>query len=204
MTGVSQPRTALGSGREPGRHVVVLGAALALSAVAFDLSLAGELTMFFDLAFITLCLALALAVKPHDFFTVGVLPPLLMAGTFALLGGIRPASIGAAGDGVLQATISGLAHHSAALVAGYVLCLGTLALRRRRLGLPLEARLVVEEDAAERGAPPVGGAYEEPLTSAESADPTGFVAVSDARPGDAGPDETVGQAGSNRLASPAP
>jgi hypothetical protein len=32
---------------------------------------------------------------------------------------------------VVQAVVSGLAHHSGALVAGYALCLGTLALRQR-------------------------------------------------------------------------
>ncbi len=167
---------------------MVLGAALALSAVAFDLALAGRLTMFFDLSFVTLCLALAIAVKPHDFFTVGVLPPLLMAGLSALLGGVRPASVGAAGDGVLQATISGLAHHSGALVVGYLLCLTTLAARRRRLGLPLEARRVVEEEAMDRDDSPV------PHVAAH---------VDRTAPDGSYLDEPD-QAGSNRLASPAP
>lgn len=184
----------LEAGREPGRQVVLLGAALALSAVAFDLALAGELTMFFDLTFVTLCLALAMTVKPHDFFTVGVLPPLLMTATFALLGGVRPASVGAVGDSVLQATISGLAHHSAALVVGYTLCLGTLAVRRRRRGLLLEVGEVLEEEARERDEPPVPGAAPNspPAPAVEHAD--------DGAPLDAEAD----QAGANRLASPAP
>lgn len=167
--------------------------------MAFDLSLAGELTMFFDLAFVTLCLALALAVKPHDFFTVGVLPPLLMAALFALLGAVRPASIGAAGDGVVQATISGLAHHSGALVAGYLLCLATLAARRRQLGLPLEARQVMAEEAVDRDdvpasdvdlvVPPMNGPVET-MTPVAAYDRV------------VGGDEP--QAGANRVASPAP
>lgn len=196
MTDVSQPRPAAQAaevGREPGRRVVVLGVALALSAVACDLALSGELTLFFDLSFVTLCLALAVAVKPHDFFTVGVLPPLLMAATFALLGGLRPASVGAVGDGVLQATISGLAHHSAALVAGYLLCLGTLAARRRQLGLALEVVEVIEEEAVDRdeSAGPEVAAYVDRVEPAERGD-AGYGAAEDDR------------ADSNRLASPAP
>ena len=34
-------------------------------------------------------------------------------------------------DGVVQAVVSGLSHHSGALVAGYVLCLACLAIRHQ-------------------------------------------------------------------------
>jgi hypothetical protein len=78
-----------------------------------------------------MCVGLALAVRPTDFFTVGVLPPLIMVGVFALLGLTRPAAIADPRDGVVQAVVSGLSHHSGALVAGYLLCLGCLELRRR-------------------------------------------------------------------------
>ena len=80
-----------------------------------------------------LCLALALVVKPHDFFTVGVLPPLMMMAVFVLLGAVAPETVADKGDGIVQSVVSGLAHHSGALVAGYAVCLGTLALRQRTL-----------------------------------------------------------------------
>jgi len=121
-------------GIEPGRRVVLLGAALTLTVVSIDLLLGGELSLFFDLCFVALCLGLALAVQPGDFFTVGVLPPLLMLATFTLLGIVRPDAVADAGDGVVQAVVSGLALHSAALVTGYAACLVTLALRRRSTG----------------------------------------------------------------------
>jgi hypothetical protein len=132
VTDVSQPHSSWEEGREPGRRVVVLGAALALTAVGFDLAMSGRLTLFSDLSFIVACLALAVAVRPHDFFTVGVLPPLLMVAAFALLGAVRPETIADPRDGVVQATVTGLAHHSGALVVGYLLCLATLGVRRRQ------------------------------------------------------------------------
>lgn len=121
-------------GIEPGRRVVLLGAAVTLTVVSIDLLLGGELSLFFDLCFVATCLGLALAVRPGDFFTVGVLPPLLMLATFALLGLVSPAAVADSGDGIVQAVVSGLALHSAALVAGYAACLATLALRRRSTG----------------------------------------------------------------------
>jgi hypothetical protein len=37
-------------------------------------------------------------------------------------------------DGAVQAVVSGLSHHSGALVLGYALCLTTLAVRQRMAG----------------------------------------------------------------------
>jgi hypothetical protein len=128
---VSHTRTLWEEGREPGRQVVALGAALALTAVVIDVAVVGRVSLFFDLCFITMCVAVALAVRPTDFFTVGVLPPLLMVGVFTLLGLTRPGVIADPRDGVIQAVVSGLSHHSVALVVGYLLCLGCLALRQR-------------------------------------------------------------------------
>ena len=128
---MSQPGTVWTDGIEPGRQAVALGIAVALSVVAFDVLLVGELSFFFDLSFVVLCLGLALVVRPDDFFTVGVLPPLIMVGLFALLGIVSPAAVAHPDDGVVQAVVTGLAHHSGALVSGYVLCLATLALRHR-------------------------------------------------------------------------
>jgi len=128
---VTHARTLWEEGREPGRQVVALGAALALTVVVVDLMLIGRVSLFFDLCFVALCGGLALAVRPRDFFIVGVLPPLIMLGVFALLGLTRPAVIAHPQDGMVQAVVSGLSHHSTALVAGYLLCLAVLAVRHR-------------------------------------------------------------------------
>ena len=125
------PRTLWDEGREPGREVVALGVAVALTGVALDLLLSGRISILFDLCFVALCVAVALRVRPSDFFTVGVLPPLVMAGVFTLIGLTRPAMIASRGDGVVQAVLSGLSHHSLALLVGYALCLACLAVRHR-------------------------------------------------------------------------
>ena len=127
-------RTLWEEGHESGRQVVVLGIALALTTTALDLLVFGRLTVLFDIGFVLTCLALALLIRPSDFFTVGVLPPLLMVGSFALVGVTRPDVIADATDGVVQAVVSGLSHHAGALIFGYALCLGVLALRHRVLG----------------------------------------------------------------------
>jgi hypothetical protein len=128
---VSHTRAIWDDGREPGRAVVALGVAVALSAIVINIAMVGRVSMFFDLWFVLLSLGLAVLVRPGDFFTVGVLPPLIMVGAFTILAVDRPGAIATAQDGVVQAVVSGLAHHSVALVCGYALCLATLMARQR-------------------------------------------------------------------------
>lgn len=128
MSQTVHPREA---GLEPGRRVVALGAAATLAVTALDVLLVGELSLFFDLCFVAICLGVAAAARPEEFFVVAVLPPLLMVGLFALLGVAAPGVVADPGDGVVQAVVAGLAHHSAALLAGYAVCLGCLAVRLR-------------------------------------------------------------------------
>lgn len=120
-------------GREAGPSVIALGAALTLTAVAFDYLVVGHLSFFFDLCFVVVCLGLALVVAPGNFYAVGVLPPLLLLGLFLLIGAVEPGFIADPRDGLVQAVVSGLAHHSLALVSGYALCLATLGWRQRAL-----------------------------------------------------------------------
>ena len=128
------------TGREPGRQVVALGLALTLTAMSVDLLVSGSLTWFFDLCFVAACLAVAWRVRPTDFFTVGVLPPLLMLAVFTLAGFASPGLIAHPSDGVVQAVVSGLSVHAGALVVGYVLVLISLAYR-----VHLSQRLTVQE-----------------------------------------------------------
>lgn len=117
-------------GREPGGRVVALGVAIALTAVAAELLIHGEITWLFDLIFVILCVTLALRVRPSDFFMIGVLPPLLMLGVFFLVALNSPAVIAHEQDGTIQALVTGLASHAGALITGYALCLGSLAMRQ--------------------------------------------------------------------------
>ncbi len=133
MSPVSHARTVWEEGREPGHQVVALGTAVSLTVVLADLILTDGVSALFDVAFVLLCILLALVVRPDDFFTAGVLPPLLMVGVFTFLAVLRPSTVGEPGDAAVQAVISGLSHHSEALVTGYVLCLAVLLIRARVL-----------------------------------------------------------------------
>ena len=111
--------------------MAALASAVVLTVAAAEVMMVGHLRLFFDLCFVVVCLGAALMVRPRDFFTVGVLPPLLMFGTMVLVALNGPKVIATAHDGVVQAVITGLAHHSLALFAGYAVCLLTLLARQR-------------------------------------------------------------------------
>jgi hypothetical protein len=125
-----QSRTLWEEGRKPGRLVASAAALLVLLAVTVDLLAFDDLTLVFDLTFVLVCIAAALAVRPRDFFVIGVYPPLLMGGTVAVLALLARDAVAEPADGLLQAVVSGLAHHSGFLVLGYALTLGILALRQ--------------------------------------------------------------------------
>ena len=135
---MTRARTIWEEGHEPGRRVVVLCVALALTAAALDVLLTGRLGLLFDVCFALACLTVALLVHPRDFFTVGVLPPLVMVGLFLLLALTRVEAIARSDDGVVQAVVTGLGRHSVGLFVGYALTLGCLEMRRRRLATSLE------------------------------------------------------------------
>lgn len=114
---------------------MVLGAVLmVLLVVLLDLLAFRGLTVLSDVGFVLVCAAAALAVRPREFFVVGVLPPLLMAGVVALLAFLARDAVAEPSDGFGQALVSGLAHHAGALIVGYGLTLALLALRQVALG----------------------------------------------------------------------
>lgn len=127
------PRTLWAEGRRPAQDLVPLVVALLLTVTVVDLLLSDGLGLFYDLAFVTLCVGAALAVRPTDFFPIGVLPPLAMFLVVVLLAVSEPGAVADPRDGAVQATVSGLSAHALALVLGYAACLGPLAVRRQVL-----------------------------------------------------------------------
>lgn len=127
----SEPARPVWDGATRGSEVVALATALTLTAAAAEITATGHLRTIFDVCFVAICLASAMMVRPRDFFSVGVLPPLLMSGTMLLvaLNGVQV--IASRHDSVVQAVITGLARHSLALFIGYAVCLVTLVLRQR-------------------------------------------------------------------------
>ena len=130
MEAVSGTRTLWEEGRSPGRLVANAAALVVVAAVALDLTLNHDITLLFDVVYVLACVGAALAVRPRDFFVVGVLPPLLMAGTVVVLAVVARDTVAELGDGIIQAVVTGLAHHAGALIVGYVLTLTVLALRQ--------------------------------------------------------------------------
>jgi hypothetical protein len=109
--------------------MVALGLALALTVAALDVGIGGRVGLFFDLAFVGVCVIVALLVRPADFFTVGVLPPLILLAVFLVLGISHRVAIAPGDRGLAQAVITGLAQHAVALAVGYAACLLCLAIR---------------------------------------------------------------------------
>jgi Domain of unknown function (DUF6542) len=110
----------------PARGVIVLSSGAALGCAAVDFALTGGLTIFFDLCFVTVCLAGAMGVRRRDLFTAGVLAPLVLAGVIAVIALTSPHAF-ASNGGISQVFLSGLAQHAGALVAGYGVALATVA-----------------------------------------------------------------------------
>ena len=128
-----------------GSRVLRLAVLAGLTALALDLVVNDRLTLVFDVLFVLLSVGVALAVRPRDFFTVAVLPPLLMLGLVTLVALVHPLWIAEPGDGLVQAVVSGLAHRASGLMTAYTLVLGTLAMRqhiarRRRQGAPAHSK----------------------------------------------------------------
>jgi hypothetical protein len=119
------------NGASSGSEVVALCSALVLTAATVEITLVGHLRLFFDLCFVLICLAAAVMVRPRDFFSVGVLPPLLMFGTMVIVALHGAKVIATPHDGLVQAVVTGLAHHSLGLFCGYAVCLGVLLARQR-------------------------------------------------------------------------
>ena len=118
-------------GRMAGSRVTRLAIWGCVPVLALDLAINDRLTLIFDLAFVLLCVWAALAVRPRDFFHVGVLPPLLLLGIITALGLVHTPWIANPGDGLVQAVVSGLTHRAGGLLAAYLLALAILAIRQR-------------------------------------------------------------------------
>ena len=117
-------------GEHPGALVVRAAALAILGITLVDLVIGNRLGVLFDIAFVLVCMGAALWVHPRDFFMIGVLPPLLLGCTVLVLAFIDRAAIAKGSDPLVQAVVSGLAHHAIALVIGYALTLVVLALRQ--------------------------------------------------------------------------
>jgi hypothetical protein len=116
-----------------GSRVTRLAALTGVLVLSLDLVVNAHPSILFDIGFVVVCVGAALAVRPADFFRVGVLPPLLLLGLMTVVALVHRAWLGPAGNGVLQAVVSGLAHRASGLLVAYLLTLTVLAIRQHVL-----------------------------------------------------------------------
>ncbi|MDP3968589.1 MAG: hypothetical protein Q8Q02_09920 [Nocardioides sp.] len=109
--------------------VLTHAAAVLVTMAALDVALTGRVGLFFDLVFISVCLAVAATVGRDAFPIVAVAPPVAMLVLCLALGTVAPGTVADATDGALQATVTGLANRAVALAAGYAVALGTILVR---------------------------------------------------------------------------
>lgn len=117
----------------PASRVIRLVLLASTLVIGLDVLITGHLSLVFGLCFPLICLGAALAIRPAHFFQVGVLPPLLMLGLVGLLTAIHRPAITSTPISFTQDLINGLADHAVALLVGYALCLGVLAIRHHFL-----------------------------------------------------------------------
>lgn len=118
-------------GRLSGDRTTRLSLLVCLLLVVGDVLAQHRLGLIFDAGLVAVCVGAALAVRPRDFFTAGVLPPMLLLVVCTTLSLVHRSAIAAPGDGFVQGVVTGLARHAAALATGYALCLAVLAMRHR-------------------------------------------------------------------------
>jgi type III secretory pathway component EscS len=133
---VSQPEPLWGMGAESARSVTALGFAVALTAAWISIQLGDAIGLFYDLVFVTLCLALAWLARPADFGYVATLPPIITAAVLGLVAAVQPLAVADPGDGFVQALVTALVHHSLGFLVGFLVCLACLGLRMREASAP--------------------------------------------------------------------
>jgi hypothetical protein len=130
----SRRGASFGAGHELGAGAVVVVSTVCLcGAATVQLALTDHLGVFFGICFVLAALTAALLVRADGFFTVGVLPPLLMLGIVCAVSAAVPSGIDAPGladdAGFLQRVIAGVVSQAPALVIGHGVALGVIGLR---------------------------------------------------------------------------
>jgi hypothetical protein len=112
----------------PARGVIAATLVATAAVAALDVALVSQLTFFFDVCFVVVCLVAAMAVRRHDLFTAAVLPPLAFAVVIAAVAVLTPEAI-LPTESLSKVFMTGLAAHAGGLVAGYGVALLTVAAR---------------------------------------------------------------------------
>lgn len=117
--------------RVSARRILQVGVLCCLGVGLLDWALTGRLSQFFDLCFITLCLALGRLARREASYAAAFVPPAVLVTALTVLALLDRDLVGEAGAGLGSAVLAGLAAHAAALGVGYALCLAALGIRLR-------------------------------------------------------------------------
>lgn len=111
----------------------VVCSVLTLTAItALDL-IDGQLGLAYSLGFVMVVLSAATAVQERGFFTVGVMPPVLLVGSLFVVAMLAPDAMMIAGlpesTGVLGLTLTATIDHAVALMIGHLLAIAMILAR---------------------------------------------------------------------------
>ncbi|GAB3996063.1 hypothetical protein GCM10028771_25510 [Nocardioides marmoraquaticus] len=118
-------------GRLSASRVVRLAVLAGVMTLVLDVLVNGRLTALFDVGFVLVSLASVLAVRPRDFTSIALLPPLALLGFVGVLALVDTAYVAEAVDGWAQAVVSGLTHRATGLAVAYALVLAVIVIRTR-------------------------------------------------------------------------
>lgn len=125
------PRAAVRHDPDARQAILVAGIAMAI-VTGLDLA-DGRLGFVFSLGFVLIVVTVALAVDLDSLFHAGVLPPMLLIGTLAVVAMFWPDAIHVNGmskdAGFIGRLIAATIDHGKTLVVGHGLALGLIALR---------------------------------------------------------------------------
>lgn len=102
-------------------YTIMTAVAATTCVVLLNLLLVGELSYFFDLCFVVICLVAGLMARPGEAWNVALVPPILLVATVCFLAALSPGTVAEADDGTVQAIITGVTTHSGALLVGFAL-----------------------------------------------------------------------------------
>lgn len=122
-------RTLWEEGRWPAKQVIRASAFVCIALAGFDILATSHVGWIFRLGFVALCALAALAVKPGEFSSLLVLPPLEVLGLAITLSVIDRGAIAPKGASFIEGMATGLARMSGALFVGYALFLAICAIR---------------------------------------------------------------------------
>lgn len=118
-------------GRLTASRVIRLAVIAGTLTLALDIAVNGHLTPLLDVAFVLICIGAVLGVRPTEFVSIALMPPLLLLVMVGVVAAVDTGYVAIAGDGWVQAVVTGITRHATGLAIGYTLVLAGIVVRLR-------------------------------------------------------------------------